>query len=211
MKRAALVTATVATGMSLLSACGGSGDANAEGATPTSSLAPYTPGENVQRGLDAERSAAASSSATGPELNQRGNLVKQLGEIGGVSSTQGGPLMVTFSVDAIRVDPPCDAPAASEPLNGHFIAVDLHVTTDPALTDHVFLAEKDFAIVGPNGVTDTNVVGYGWTCLRNRFPDNPLGPGQEYVGSIVLDTAQTSGALIFEPNLGQDGGWEWTF
>jgi hypothetical protein len=190
-----------------LAACGGT---EVSAAANTSST-PAT-SASASKSSTGTTSAAAPSTTPGPTINQRGNIVKQLGEVGGIKNTAAGPWIVSFTVDAIRVDPQCDAPGASEPLNGHFIAVDLHVTTDPSLTDQVFIAEKDFAIVGPDGVTDTNVVGYGWECLRNRFPDNPLGPGQEYVGSIVLDTAKTSGALVFTPYLNQDNsGWEWQF
>jgi hypothetical protein len=84
-----------------------------------------------------------------------------LGEEGGVSNTAGGPMTVAFTVDAIQVDPTCDAPAPPEPMNGHFIAVDMRMNIDASDTDGEFVREKDFAIVGPNGVTDTNVVGYG--------------------------------------------------
>jgi hypothetical protein len=143
-------------------------------------------------------------------VNERANVVTQLGEVTGRRTTAAGPFVVSFSVDAIRVDPECDFPRASGPLNGHFIAVDMSITIDASVTEGMFLAAKNFAVVGPDGVTDTDVVGYGWQCMRDRLSEQLLQPGQ-YRGTVVLDTAQTSGGLIFTPHLGQDGGWEWPF
>jgi hypothetical protein len=37
-----------------------------------------------------------------------------------------------------------------------------------------------------------------------------LGPGQQYAGSVVLDSPVVSGVLIFAPG-GAPTGWEWQF
>lgn len=93
-------------------------------------------------------------------------------------------------------------------MNGHFIALDMHVSVDPSMTSGVFLAAKNFAVVGPSDVTDTNVAGYDFTCMRNRISEQQLRRGQ-YQGSVALDAAEPSGNVVFAPHWGQDNGWEW--
>jgi hypothetical protein len=181
-----------------LAACGGTSDESVAAATSSSA----TTSSAATTSATAPTTAAPSTSS-GPSRSPRGNIVKPLGE-------EGGARGVAFTVDAIQVDATCDAPGAGQPMNGHFIAVQMRMTIDPSVTDGFFLAAKNFAIVGPSGLTDTNVVGYGWECMRNRLSEQQLQPGK-YQGSIVLDAAETAGSLIYMPHLGQTGGWEWQF
>lgn len=198
--------------LAALTACGGSSDeavaaATSSSATTTSAAATTSAAPPTTT----SPTTAATSTSSGPSRSPRGNIVKQLGEEGGVRNASGGPLAVGFTVDSIQIDPTCDAPSPPEPMNGHFIAVEMTMNIDPSVTDGFFLAAKDFAIVGPNGITDTNVVGYGWECMRNRISERQSQPGK-YQGYVVLDASETSGTLIFAPYLfGEKGGWEWSF
>ncbi|WP_181780793.1 hypothetical protein [Pseudonocardia pini] len=43
------------------------------------------------------------------------------------------------------------------------------------------------------------------------LPDS-LSPASKYRGAVVLDSANSSGTLIFRPNFtDDDGGWEWAY
>lgn len=195
-----------------LAGCGGASDASASGtetSSPTATTTQATTSAPTTSTSAPTTTTATRTTSSGPSYNARHNIEKQLGERAALVDENGAPL-VTFSVDRIRVDPRCDG-VNSKSLNGHYVVLDMHLKVDPSFTEGVFLRVKDFAIVGANGVTDTNVAGYGWDCMRNDISQQQLGPG-EYQGSVVLDAAETSGNVIFRPPaLGIDSGWEWQF
>ena len=162
---------------------------------------------------------SAPATSTGPPTSARGNRVKALGEEGGFCHLDdpdcSEPLIVSFTVDAITVDIPCDSGFASPPANGHFIGINLRAATatdyDPNLFVH--FTPDVFHVIGPDGVTVSNVATVeAYSCLNPArvFPQDPLGPGQQYVGTIVIDSPATSGVLTYIPP-GQATGWEWPF
>lgn len=204
-----------------LAGCGGAGSVDPKAAASQAARASQSAAAEARRvaaNAAADASAAASASAAagaaqqtnanGAALNSHGNIPKAIGQEGGMTDTPGGPAVLTFSIDAIRVDPPCNAPASSKPLNGHYVVATMRVTTTPGYTGSLVIDEKDFSIIGPDGVTVTDVAGYGFTCMRNRFFDLPLHPGQTYRGEVILDSPVTAGSLIFAPPDAQTG-WEW--
>ena len=72
---------------------------------------------------------------------------------------------------------------------------------------------KDFSYVGADGITNPNVSTLpAYACLPDgeQSTADPLGPGQTFVGTIVLDVPVTTGTLIYRP-IYTDGGWEWNF
>ena len=74
---------------------------------------------------------------------------------------------------------------------------------------------NDFQYIGPDNITQTEVYTLpAYACLKNseQLTSDPLGPNQQYVGSIVLDVPGTSGAIVYAPGiLANTGGWEWQF
>jgi hypothetical protein len=52
-----------------------------------------------------------------------------------------------------------------------------------------------------------------YSCLDDgqEFTSDTLGPGQMYVGAIVLDVPAATGTLVLDPSWGQSGGWEYGF
>lgn len=69
-----------------------------------------------------------------------------------------------------------------------------------------------FKVVGSDGVTVSDVRGNGYSCLgaSEAFTTDQLGPGQQYVGTVVIDSPVTTGALIYTYP-GMTTGWEWQF
>ena len=66
-------------------------------------------------------------------------------------------------------------------------------------------------IVGPDGVTeDGTATTASWGCFEMSQLLPPfVGPAEQGAGKVVLDTAHTSGTLVYRP-LGA-AGWEWEF
>lgn len=172
--------------------------------------------------LPSSTSAATSSSeapASGPARSARGNIIKQLGEKGGlckpdVSECTEDLLVLTFTVDSITVGIECTSGFASPPENGNYIGIALRVATSADYPSDWFttFTASDFQIIGPDGLTITDVQGQAFSCLGdNGFTYQPLGPGQQYAGTVVLDAPVTSGVLVYKPPAFGGAGWEWQF
>ncbi len=138
-------------------------------------------------------------------------------EIAAFGPTQDN-LVVSFAVDKITVDAKCTAKYASgKPEHGHFVKVDLRAETKPSMPadGYYSINAAEFSTVGEDGLTETQV----WTgpsigCLNQseQFPSERLAPGSKYRGSIIIDTKNPSGVLMFKPGfMATTGGWEWTY
>lgn len=200
------LAAVSATAALLLAACGGN-----------------TATEDASDGPELPDAASSESSEpkeedSGPERNDRGNIVKALGEEGGLTGADGEPVL-TFAVDAITPDVQCTEDFASPAENGHLTAVQVRAATTPGVTaedlGYMTINAYDWAFVGADGITFSNVdtiATYG--CLNQSvlFPQDQLRPGSQYAGTILLDLPAASGALIYTPSSVMDGtGWEWSF
>lgn len=149
-----------------------------------------------------------------PELNERGNLVKEIGQLAG-TTTSSGQVSSVFSIDDIVVDYECsegDAPA-----NGHYLGIKLSIETFPPLADSGYgalnLSGGDFAVIGPDGTRENDPVGNSYTCINSsgQVPTD-IGPSEKVMGVILLDTQYTEGTLILNGDgLGTDAAWEWTY
>jgi hypothetical protein len=139
-----------------------------------------------------------------------------MGETGGFVHPDTDADMVTWAVDEVVVDLPCTAPYYDyEPENGHIVGLRFRVATGPDLSPlgYFAISDQDFAFVGPDGITHSNVYSVSaYACLppAEQFPTDQLGPGQQYVGTVVLDVPNTTGTIIYKPPMA-DGGWEWNF
>jgi hypothetical protein len=167
----------------------------------------------------AENDAPVDADAPEAQTNARGNVVKGLGEQGGITNSDGAELL-TFSVDSITVDPPCspDWKKYGTPVDAghHLVAVGMQVTTSAAVTDADYLTVSgyDFKFIGADGITVDSldsVATYGCLDDTAEFTSDTLGPGQKYAGTVVLDLPAASGTLVLDPSWGQSGGWEYSF
>ncbi|MGY1761039.1 hypothetical protein ACI79G_07085 [Geodermatophilus sp. SYSU D00779] len=201
MFRRALPAALAAATCLTLAACGGEDSASTEAADAT---------------LPTQTSAAPTSAEPdGPARSDRGNIIKQIGEEGGNSLDENSDeLVFRFAVDAIRVDQECNSGYPQEPTNGHFIGIDVRAATTANLPPDFFvqMSADQFQVIGPDGLTVTDVWGTAYSCLdsASSFTSDQLGPAQQYAGTVVIDSPVTSGTLVYK-HPGDTTGWEWQF
>ncbi len=162
--------------------------------------------------------APTTSESTGPPRSERGHIIKELGEEGGFTGSDDAdaPLVLNFTVDSITVDPECSSSFVQQPANGHYIAIGLRASTSPEFDPSTYLTftEYDFQVIGPDGLTVSDVSGNAYTCLADnqRFTSDALGPGQQYAGTVVIDAPASHGTLVYAPGaFGGTSGWEWAF
>jgi hypothetical protein len=201
MLRRALPAALAAATLLPLAACSSSGDGEAQEAA--GATLPTTPS-----------AAPETSEPAGPSKSDRGNVIKQLGEEAYGTLLDTDERVFTFAIDAIRVDQPCNSGFADEPANGHFIGIDVRAATTPNLPADWFIqvSADNFQVIGPDGLTVTDVWGTAYSCLdtANSFTTDQLGPAQQYAGTVVIDSPVTSGTLVYKVP-GEPTGWEWQF
>jgi hypothetical protein len=115
------------------------------------------------------------------------------------------------TIRSVEVDPGCSNPAALPPENGHFLVVDLTAGVYGQADDTLSLTGLEFRVEGPDGETE-NGVGTTFAalaCDANRTTSTltEIRPGYEYEGPIVLDSAHTSGTLVFAPITLNESRW----
>jgi hypothetical protein len=199
------VTATL-----ILSACAspvGQTEGKASGTPPT--LPPST-------------SSSASSptpppTPVGPPKSARGNYIKALGEEGGLEDTATHTPIITFAVDSIAPIK-CTQSYSSPPENGTLIAVQMRVSTSPALATsqvtYFSVNPNEFSFIGADGITVTNVATAAtYSCIpsKEELTHDQMSPGSQYVGKIILDVPAATGTLVYRPASLAVGGWEWSF
>lgn len=152
--------------------------------------------------------AAAETTTTRATAPSPTRPVRGLGEV--ITLTGDGTEILDYAVTSIEVDGDCTDSYVSEPKNGHLIVVTLDVQTTANYTEDYasLLDPQDFAIVGPDGVTETGnwtVSSYG--CTNNQVPDG-FSPSSKYTYKIALDSKNTSGTLRYEIG---NASSSWTF
>lgn len=166
--------------------------------------------ESTPAGEDAEEQDTVDS-----EKSDRGNIVKQIGEVAAVAPDgEAGEPLVEFVVTDIETDAECSSEYAQEPANGNYIVISMEVTTSPKLADEEFLtswgiSEHEFQVFGEDGKRENDSVGNAFMCLSDneRLPYD-IGPGQTVEGKLALDSAHDTGVVAYVPALLQ-AGWEW--
>jgi hypothetical protein len=198
-----------------LTACGGSDEATrADVSLPaspsvTEELTPNACGDETYRDEHAEYCAnvdplAGSDEGAPPDTNDRGNIESAIGQE--IPLADGG----TFTVDSITpVALPCETDTEyteSVPENGTFIRLEIRAATAPAAEATQYTASvspSDWSFIQADGVTFNGSLGSfsAFACLEqsSQFPST-LGPGQQYVGSEVLDVPDTAGTLVYRPS-----------
>lgn len=180
---------------------------------PTVSVAPASP--------SAEPKESPSPAPT-PNRNDRGDIIKAIGENGGWKSVDGGPTdpnVINFKVTSIT-PAVCDNPYPGE-ANGIPMAVTLEIETTPdfkgpisvnGVPDQVSFSPYYWKGYADNG-TRMNTVdsSINRTCLANEallLPDY-IGKGEKLNGQIILDVTTPTGTLSYSPDGGS--GWVWEY
>ncbi|MET4590680.1 hypothetical protein [Arthrobacter sp. 754] len=125
--------------------------------------------------------------------------------------------VASFVINSIQVDAPCTNEYATAPENGHFIALNVSMETDPALAESVIpqfgLAGYGWKAIAENGTTFNGSLSSfsAMMCLpeTERFP-SALGPGEKATGTIILDVPTPTGVLVHQQGF-MAAGWEWEY
>ncbi len=152
----------------------------------------------------------------GPQVTSaRGNLIKDVGQLAGLSSADGETVVARFVVTDIVLDPACTSGYVSAPQNGHFLGIHLNVETTPELINESYPAvsftQYDWQAYDAEGKRLNDPNGNAYSC-RDTAEELPMsiGPGQSVSGWITLDVAATNGIVVLAPG-GSPVGWEWSY
>lgn len=177
-----------------------------------SSAGPELPA--VTSEMSTEPAQQAGTASDGPETNDRGYLVKDLGEEAGWSGMSGDSEgSVTFAIDKVVVDPPCDE-YGQQPDSGRTLLLHVRVATghdrDTARRAAGVLNPFNFAEVGGDGITRDAQSGMCTDPQRGLPTD--YGINQKYAGTIEIVVPEANGSLILKSqSLAGPGGWEWNY
>ncbi|GAA1468892.1 hypothetical protein GCM10017607_19930 [Microbacterium thalassium] len=148
-------------------------------------------------------------------INDRGNLVKDVGQLAGMSTVDDADVTAAqFAVTDIVVDVDCTDEYADAPKNGHFVGIHLNVETTPELAQDelptVSFSEWAWQAFDADDKRVNDPVGNAFWCMDagDQLPSD-IGPGQSASGWIVLDLPTDHGAVVL--TMGAANGWEWAY
>jgi hypothetical protein len=156
----------------------------------------------------------ATTTPPQPVVNERGFSPKKIGEKACYGPLEGDvcKLGVTFWIDKIAVDPPCDEFGER---NAHTVVISMRVVTgtdSPSIQDAPLVFNPySFIVIGKNGVSQKADFGI---CTDTTNVPETYGPNQKYAFKLELDVPVPHGALALQPGtVGEDGsgGWEWAY
>lgn len=212
-----------------LTACGGAKAAS----SPLSAVTPNPPAAADSSSAPVATSAAATSAAkpsaakktseglaTGatPSTNARGNLVKKVGQLAGLSFPNSEDKMeMTFKVTSITPNFKCDAQFAQTPKNGHTVAIGIDETLAPKAVMGEGGGPLDAGwfswnakIIKRDGTTENGTQLMSGCAKDSESLPMQVGPGEHAKGLLVVDTSQTKGAVVLSLIFMQNG-WEYSF
>ncbi|PXY20297.1 hypothetical protein DI005_21880 [Prauserella sp. PE36] len=159
--------------------------------------------------------ATAEQAADEPERNERGNIVKQLGEeagFAGFGGQVGDDTNVLFAIDKVEVDPSCDQYGMAAE-SGRTLLLHVRVATgssaETASMALGVLNPYSFSEIDANGVTHAAESGM-CTDPNASITMQNFGPNQKYAGTLELIVPEANGSLILS-SPGMEGGWEWDY
>lgn len=151
--------------------------------------------------------------------NARGELIKEIGEVAGMTNSDQTANTLNFKVTSIK-PAKCDGPWGVEP-NGYPIAVALEIETaadfeGPLVVNGeegmISFAPDNWTGYAANG-TRMNTVNspITYNCYEDRNKQLPdyIGKAEKLNGVIVLDVASKKGEIAFDP--ANFGGWVWEY
>lgn len=141
--------------------------------------------------------------------NERGNLVKEIGQPAGIQSPDGS-VMLDFALTGVR-EVTCPTARQGYPSeNGRFLAVSIAANThdDPENMLKSVSFSYSWEHVNPEAVSvqaDTPAAGVCASDIAD--PTSTLRPNRKYTTEVVLDVPKGEGALVWTQ--GANVGWEW--
>jgi hypothetical protein len=148
-------------------------------------------------------------------INDRGNLVKEVGQLAGTGLTDNQDVLTSqFAVTDIPVDVPCTAEFADAPANGHFVGIHLNVETTPELAQDAIgtlsFSQWGWQAFDADGKRVNDPLGNALWCMDagDQLPSD-IGPAQSVSGWLALDLPTTAGFVAL--TMGAANGWEWSY
>lgn len=154
--------------------------------------------------------AQPAPAAPQPARNERGNIVKQLGEMASYGEADKA---VAFTIDRVDLHPGCTMSSGAQ-----MIAVHLRVATGSDAVTNRKAAEmlsgtimSGYSLISSDGVTRDATTGFCFEQSSNSMPTQ-WGANQKYSANVMLQVSQASepGSLMVSPSRGQ-AGWEWKY
>lgn len=145
--------------------------------------------------------------------HDRGFILKEIGEEGGILSPSTNQPAVTFSLTEVESDFTCTNTDLLEPVNDEFIGLFFEVTVtsefDPAemMMDSFTMYPYDFQVFRADGSRVNDAVGNGYNCpSRADSLPTEIGKGQSASGWFVIDVPSDAVAVAYTID---GAGWEW--
>lgn len=215
-----LALTLLGSGAALLTGCAADGGTSSPTVTVTQTVTASPEAAASPAAETATPSAAPASptpvSAAEGSISPRGALVKQPGEMAGLT-TPAGDSLIEFTVNSIEANPTCTGRDPGAPENGTFVAldVDLEVFAGAAenYVDGNILNPNAFRFIGTDGDTFGGDVATAptYTCLPTEsLLNTQVGDGERTSGTILLDLPEDSGILLLEDEM-SGNKWEWSF
>ncbi|GAA1128558.1 hypothetical protein [Citricoccus alkalitolerans] len=212
--RRALALSLAASATALLASCG-----NAEPQSGPTSFSVEPAGAEAT----ASASASASPSPTRNE-NDRGDLIKAVGEVAGMENPNDPDAPNIFQFKITGINPGvCTSTYSDAPADGnYFLQVDLEVETTKEMRE-VFeesgaspaslMFHNDWHGFASNG-TRMNSIDSGATqmCLdeSGQIPYQ-IGSAEKALGSVILEVSDTKGEIAHRPWFMDGTGWTWQY
>lgn len=204
MKNPAALSAAAVIAVGLLAGCSST--------TPVAAgqSASSTPSPSLSVPPAASPTPTPTPTAT-PKTNDRGQLIKQVGESGGY--TDGSMRFTVTSIQPVT----CDAPYAPKP-HGTALAVAIEVKTTAAFkgplvqdgtTNGISFSPNWWKGYAANGTRMNTVdTGINEDCLadRTRLLPSFISKGESATGVVILDVTSPTGSIAFD-----EGGAAWTW
>lgn len=172
-----------------------------------------SPESDAASHMSLEAPPATKPATPSPSRNDRGNLVKEMGQPAAYLDDAGEPT-VKFRVDWIMSDPKCDYPGYPAPPKGRSrIAVHMTVETTKDLEASAFASTTTFdpflwKYIDSSGETWggqlTGSSGIVCETEEGTLPDS-FGPSEKGSGVVVMEVPSLDGTLIYN----SPGGFEY--
>jgi hypothetical protein len=191
----------------LLAGCSGTPAAMAPQPSPTP--AATAPAAATTAATATPEIEAALAEELGPRVElPSGLLLKQIGKT--AMSTGGTPpdpadWRVKVKVTGVRVDPKCERPGPP-PSRGHRVVVSMEVETSKAYdtTSDAQVRWSQWSTIGADGVSEGGLSTL-YECNQTKELTDDLRPASKYRGEVTLDSANTSGQVVW------DDGFAWNY
>lgn len=203
--------AFVAISVLALTACGGEQKQAQAEETSTTTPAPVEAPKVVP--VERETTPEPEPSEEFSDVNDRGNFVSEIGNIGSLENGA-GEMALSFTIDAIEPSV-CTDVRQGPPENGHLYTITMTVEATAILGDSTVPTNPSaFNFISEDGTTFNAELGTlpAYSCLPDQETlPGQVGPGEKVVGNIVVDIPSMTGTLVYNPTYGQTESYEYSF